>query len=122
MCMVRSVSVIFDTGYTYSCYYNKGDLAKPEEKIPPRNLEVIAKGLEIYGFGIFEYSVGSESECMIALRDKAYYVSGLPKDLYIISPQVIFTSEGYKGTLIAHFHDERDSCAELNLKEDKPGW
>ena len=25
MCMVGSVSVIFDTGSTYSCYSNKGD-------------------------------------------------------------------------------------------------
>ena len=40
----------------------------------------------------------------------------------IISPQGIRTSEGYKGTFIAHCHDEQDGYAELNLKEDKPGW
>ena len=27
-----------------------------------------------------------------------------------------------KGTFIAHCHDEKDGYAELNLKEDKPGW
>ena len=59
---------------------------------------------------------------MIALRAQAYYVPGLPKDLRIISPQGIRTSEGYKGPFIAHCHDEQDGYAELNLKEDKPGW
>ena len=37
-------------------------------------------------------------------------------------PQDICTSEGYKGTFIAHWYDEQDGYAELNLKEDKPGW
>ena len=59
---------------------------------------------------------------MIALRAQAYYVSGLPKNLRIISPQGIRTSEGYKGTFMDHFHDEQDDYAELNLKEGKPGW
>ena len=62
-----------------------------EEKIFPRKLKSIAKGLESYGFGIVEYSVRSESGRMIALRDQAYYVPGLPKDLRIISPQGIHT-------------------------------
>ena len=93
-----------------------------EEKKFPRKLKGIAKGLDIYGFGIVEYSVRSESGRMIALRAQAYYVTGLPKDLRIISPKVILTSEGYKGTFIAHCHDEQDGYAELNLKEDKPGW
>ena len=55
-----------------------------------------------------EYSVRSESGRMIALQAQAYYVPGLPKDLRIISPQGILTSEGYKGTFIAHCHDEQD--------------
>ena len=59
---------------------------------------------------------------MIALWDQTYYVPVLPKDLRIISPQVILASEVYKGTFIAHFHDEDYGYAELNLKEDKPGW
>ena len=59
---------------------------------------------------------------MIALQAQAYYVPGLPKDFRIISPQVIRKSEGYKGTFISHCHDEQDGYAELNLKEDKPGW
>ena len=59
---------------------------------------------------------------MIALRAQAYYVPRLPKDLRIISPQGIWTSEWYKGNLIAHFHDEKYGYAEPNLKEDKPGW
>ena len=59
---------------------------------------------------------------MIFLRDQAYYVPGLPEDLRIISPQVIHISEGYKASFIAHFHDEHDGYAELDLKEDKPGW
>ena len=59
---------------------------------------------------------------MIALRYQAYYIPGLPKGLCIISPQGICTSEGYKGTFIAHFLDEQYVYAELNLKEEKPGW
>ena len=59
---------------------------------------------------------------MIALRAQAYYVPGFPKDLSIISPQGIRTSELYKGTFIAHCHDELDDYAELNLKEYNPGW
>ena len=53
MGMVRSVSVIFDTGDTYSCSSNKGDFVKLEEKNFPRKLKVISKGLEISGFGIY---------------------------------------------------------------------
>ena len=86
MGMVSSVSVIFDTGATYSCSSNKGYFVKLEEKLP-RNLKGIAKGLEISGFGIVEYSVRRDSGSMIALRAQAYYVPGLPKDLHIISPQ-----------------------------------
>ena len=59
---------------------------------------------------------------MLALRDQAYYVPGLPKDLRIISPQFIRTSEGYKVNFVSNCRDEQDSYAELNLKEDKPGW
>ena len=95
---------------------------KLEENTLPRNLKVIAKGLEIYGFGMVEYSIRSESGRMIALQDQAYYVSGLPNYFLIISPQGIRTSEGYKGTFIAHCNDEQYGYAELNLKEDKPGW
>ena len=59
---------------------------------------------------------------MIEIWDQAYYFTGLPKDLRIIYPQGINTSEGYKGTVIAHCHYDNDSYAELNLKEDSPGW
>ena len=59
MGMVSSVSVIFDTGATYSYYPNKGDFVKIEEKNIPRNIKSIAKGLETSGFGIVEYSVRS---------------------------------------------------------------
>ena len=59
MGMVSSVSVIFDTGVNYSCSSNKVDFVKLEEKKFPRKLKGIAKGLEISGFGIVEYSVRS---------------------------------------------------------------
>ena len=95
---------------------------KLEEKTFPRRLKGIAKGLEISVFEIVEYSVRSESGRMIARRFQAYYVPGSPNDLRIISPQVIHTSERYKVTFIAHCCDEHDSYADLNLKEDKPGW
>ena len=49
MGMVISVSVIFDTGATYSCSSNKGDFVKLEEKSFPRYFKGIANGLEIYG-------------------------------------------------------------------------
>ena len=92
MGMVRSVSVIFDTGDTYSCSSNKGYFVNLEEKKFPRNLKGIAKSIEIYGFGIVEYSVRSKSGRMIALRAQPYYVPALPKNLRIISPQGICTS------------------------------
>ena len=56
------------------------------------------------------------------IRDQAYYVPGLSKDLHIIYPQGINKPEGYKGTFIAHFHDEQDGYAELNFKEENPDW
>ena len=89
---VSSVSVIFDTGATYSCSSNKGEFLKLEEKMFQRNLKGIAKGLEISLFGIVEYYVRIESGRMIALQDQAYYVPGLPKDLRIISTHGIHTS------------------------------
>ena len=68
MVMVSSVSVIFYTGATYSCSSSKGDFVKLEDKTLPKNLKGIAKGLDISGFGIIEYSVRSESGCMIELQ------------------------------------------------------
>ena len=102
--------------------YNKGDFLKLGEKTPPINIKGIAKGLDISGFGIVEYSVRSESGRMIALRYQAYFFPVFPKYVRIISPQGKRTSEGYKITFIAHCRDEQDGYAELNLKEDKPGW
>ena len=52
MGMVSSVSFIFDTEDNYSCSSKKGDFIKLENKIYPRTIKCIAKGLEIYGFGI----------------------------------------------------------------------
>ena len=94
MGMVSLVLVIFDTGDIYSCSSNKGDFVKLEDNIFPRNIKGIEKGLEISGFGIVEYSVRGESGLMIALQAQAYYVPGLPKDLRIIYPRGIHTSEG----------------------------
>ena len=91
---VSSVSVIFDTGATYACSSNNGDFVKLEEKKFPRKINGIAKDIEISGFGIVEYSVRSESGCMIALWYQEYYVPGLPKYLCIILLQVICTLEG----------------------------
>ena len=47
MVMVRSVSVIFDTGDTYSCFSNKGYFVELEEKTFPRKLKGIENALEI---------------------------------------------------------------------------
>ena len=106
--MVISVSIIFDTGATYSCSSNKGYPVNLEYQTLPRNLKGIAKGLDTSGFGIVEYFIRSESGNMIVLRDQAYYVPGLSKDLCIISQQGIHPSCVEKGTFIAHFHDEHD--------------
>ena len=64
---VSSVSVIFYTGNTYSCFSDKRDFVKLEENTFPRNIKCIAKGIDISGFGIVEYSVRSESGRMIEL-------------------------------------------------------
>ena len=55
----------------------------------PRNLKGTGKGLDIYGFGIVEYSARIEGGHMIAFWDQAYYVPGLTDDLRIITPQGI---------------------------------
>ena len=65
-----------------------------EENMFPINFKGVAKGLEIYVFGVFECSVRSESGRMIALQVQAYYVTALPKGLSIISSQDIHTPEG----------------------------
>ena len=78
---------------------------KLEEKTPPRRIKGIAKVLKISVFGIVKYSVRSESGRMISLQAQACYVPGIPKYLRIISPKCIHTSDGYNGTLIAHFRD-----------------
>ena len=58
MGMVSSVSVIFDTGATYSCSSNRGYFVKLEEKTFSRKLKCIAKVLEIYGFGLLNILSG----------------------------------------------------------------
>ena len=122
MGMVISVSVIFDTGDTYSCSSNNGYFVNIEEKMFLRNLKGIEKGLDFSGFGIVKYSDRSDSGNMVALRAQAYYITGLPNYLCMIYPQFISTLGGYKGTFIAHCHNDHDSYTENNLKEDKPGW
>ena len=64
---------------------------KLEEETFQINIKVIEKGLQLYGFGIFEYSIRSESLHIIALRDQSYFFPGLPKDLCITYQQVICT-------------------------------
>ena len=49
---------------------------KLEDKTFPRNLKGIAKGHDISGFGIAQYSVRSEIGRMIAFRDQTYYFPG----------------------------------------------
>ena len=87
-----------------------------EDKIPPRKIKGVAKGLEIDGFGIVDYYVRSESGCMVAFQAQEYYVLGLPKYLTIISPQLICTSEGYKCSVIYPCHDKHYIYADLNKK------
>ena len=53
---------------------------KLEDMMIPINIKGIAKGLEISIFGIVKYSVRSESACIIALWDQAYFVPGFPTD------------------------------------------
>ena len=102
--MMRSVSVIFDTGVNYSCSYNIGYFMDLDGNIFPRNIKDIATGLEISGFGIVKYYARSEIGRMISIRDQEYCVPGLLIDFLIISPQVICASEGYKGALVYHCH------------------
>ena len=99
----------------------KWDLVDLEEKTFPRNIKGIFKGLDIYVYGIVDYSIISESGCMVLLQYQAYYVTGLPKDFCIICLQGICTPEGNKVTFIAHFHDDNDRYTQLNLKDENPG-
>ena len=89
--MMREYSEIFDTRDTYSCYSNKGEFLNFDENKYTQNIKGISKGLDISAFGIFEYSVRSESGCMIALRDREHYVPGLENSFPIIPPQGINT-------------------------------
>ena len=89
-----------------------------EDNILPRKIEGIAKGLDIPGSWVIEYYVRSKSGCIISLRDKGYYFTGLPKDLHTIFSQDICTSEGFMGTLVYNSCDKNDRCVELELKEE----
>ena len=62
MVMLSSVSVIFDTGATYSCSSNKGDFVKLEYKMFPRNLKGISKGLEVLDLGLSNIMSGVKVE------------------------------------------------------------
>ena len=88
----------------------------------PINIKGITKGLDISVFGVVNYSSRSESGHKIALRYQAYSFTGLPKDLCIISPQGICTSEGYNDTFISHCRNEHYYYEELKLREENPGW
>ena len=112
---------MYDTVSTYSCSSKKIDFVDLEKKIPPINIKVIAKGLDIYVFWFLDNYVSNRSGCMVALRDQAYYVPGLPNYFCIISPQGIFTSEGYNVNFTDHCHYDHDIYAELKLKMHKPG-
>ena len=48
---------------------------KLKDKTFPIMLEGISKGIEIYGCGIVEYDVKSESGCIIELQNYEYYVT-----------------------------------------------
>ena len=67
MVTITSFSVIFDTGATYSRYFIKGDSVDLWNMTLPRNLKCIAKGLDIYGYVIVDYSLRIESEYKIEL-------------------------------------------------------
>ena len=60
------------------------------------------------GFGIVDYSARVYSGHIIALRDQAYYVPGLTKDLCTIYLQASFTSGVYKGTFVEYCHNEHN--------------
>ena len=104
--MMRTVSVIFYTGDTYSYLPSKEIFVELKEIKVTKNIEGISKGLDISVFGIVEYSVSSKIGYVIVLRDQAYYDPGLPKDLDIIHPEGICASKGYTVTFINHCHDE----------------
>ena len=70
--MLSSLRLPGSKDQTCSCSNNNGDFVRLEDKTFPRNLKGTEKGLEIYGFGIVEYYVRSESGRMLALR----YLSG----------------------------------------------
>ena len=67
--MMKTVSVIFDTGATYSRSSYKGGFVYLGWKKFPRKPKSAAKCLEIYGFRIVKYSFRSESGRIIVLQD-----------------------------------------------------
>ena len=56
-----------------------------EENTSSKKLKDIDEGLDMSGFGIFEYYIRSESGRMIALQSQKHYVPGILKHLRIIS-------------------------------------
>ena len=122
MGMMTSVSVIFVNVETYSCSSNKIYCVDIEYKIYPINIKGIDKFLDIYGFSIVEYSVRSESGRIIMIPNQKYYVPRLLEYLFIISPKVILTSEGYKVAFISHCNDDNYRYVEIKLIEYKPVW
>ena len=65
---MRAFSVLFGTGCTYLCYLNKVNVVYFGEKEFLINPKGIAKVLNTSVSGIIEYSVRSESGCMVALQ------------------------------------------------------
>ena len=55
----RSVSVIFDTLAHYPCYSQNGYFVDHEANTFPRKFKGAAKGFDIYGFVIIDYSIRS---------------------------------------------------------------
>ena len=94
MVIMKTVSVIFDTRDNYSFFPNKGYFVNFEEIKSPIKLKVVAKVIDIDVFEMLEYYVRSENGHINTLRYQAYNIPGLQKDLRIIYPQGILTSEG----------------------------
>ena len=63
--MMKSVSVIFYTGYTYLCYAKNRYFADIEESVLPKFLKGIVKGLDVYVYSIVWYSFRNEIERVI---------------------------------------------------------
>ena len=119
----KPIEIIIDTGASKACSGHKEDFVELSLARSSKKLDGIAEGLPIEGAGILNYVVTDDSGNQHTLNLNGYYVPNLAKDMRLVPPQGIKTTDDCMGTYVGHCNDgEPDSYAKLDFKAHVPGW